>query len=47
MKYADMVGLEKILSNIEKFSQEDKRFWSPTKLLQDLVNKGKNFDSLN
>jgi 3-hydroxyacyl-CoA dehydrogenase len=47
MKYADMVGLEKILSNIEKFSQEDKRFWSPPQLLQDLVNKGKNFDSLN
>ena len=47
MKYADMVGLEKILSNIEKFSQEDKRFWSPPQLLQDLVSKGKNFDSLN
>ena len=47
MKYADMIGLDKILSNIQKFSEEDKRFWSPPQLLIDLVSKGANFDSLN
>ena len=47
MKYADMTGLDKILSNIQKFSEEDKRFWSPPQLLIDLVSKGANFDSLN
>ncbi len=47
MKYADMIGLDKVLANIEKFYQEDKRFWSPPQLLQDLVNNGRNFDSLN
>jgi len=47
MKYADMIGLDKILSNIKKFSEDDKRFWSPPQLLIDLVSKGANFDSLN
>ena len=47
MKYADMIGLDKILSNIKKFSEDDKRFWSPPQLLIDLVSKGTNFDSLN
>ena len=47
MKYADMIGLDKILSNIQKFSEEDKRFWSPPQLLIDLISKGANFDSLN
>ena len=47
MKYADMIGLDKVLANIQKFYQEDKRFWSPPELLQELVNNGKNFDSLN
>ena len=47
MKYADMIGLDKVLSNIQKFSEEDKRFWSPPQLLIDLVSKGANFDSLN
>ena len=47
MKYADMIGLDKILKNIQKYSQEDPRFWSPPKLLEDLVKQNKNFDSLN
>lgn len=47
MKYADMVGLDKILSNIKKFSEEDCRFWSPPELLIELVKNNKNFDSLN
>ncbi len=47
MKYADMIGLDKILKNIQKYSEEDARFWSPPKLLEDLVKQNKNFDSLN
>ena len=47
MKYADMIGLDKILKNIKKYSEEDPRFWSPPKLLEDLVKQNKNFDSLN
>ena len=47
MKYADMIGLDKILLNIQKFSEADSRFWSPPQLLIDLVDKNKNFDSLN
>ena len=47
MKYADMIGLDKILKNIQKYSEEDSRFWSPPKLLEDLVKQNKNFDSLN
>ena len=47
MKYADMIGLDKILQNIQKYSKEDTRFWAPPKLLEDLVKQNKNFDSLN
>ena len=47
MKYADMIGLDKILKNIQKYSEEDPRFWSTPKLLEDLVKQNKNFDSLN
>ncbi len=47
MKYADMIGLDKILKKIQKYSEEDPRFWSPPKLLEDLVKQNKNFDSLN
>ena len=47
MKYADMTGLDKILKNIKKYSEEDPRFWAPPKLLEDLVKQNKNFDSLN
>ena len=47
MKYADMIGLDKILLNIQKFFEADSRFWTPPQLLMDLVDKNKNFDSLN
>ena len=47
MKYADMIGLDKILKNILKYSEEDPRFWALPKLLEDLVKQNKNFDSLN
>ena len=42
-----MIGLDKILKNIQKYSVEDQRFWAPPKLLEDLVKQNKNFDSLN
>ena len=47
MKYADMVGLDKILADITEFAKEDALFWKPAALLQKLVAEGKNFDSLN
>ena len=47
MKYADIIGLDKILKNIQKYSEEDTRFWAPPKLLEDLVKQNKNFDSMN
>jgi 3-hydroxyacyl-CoA dehydrogenase len=47
MKYADMLGLKKVLASIRKFEKEDARFWKPAQLLVDLVEKGETFDSLN
>ncbi|MGE8317095.1 MAG: 3-hydroxyacyl-CoA dehydrogenase NAD-binding domain-containing protein [Comamonas sp.] len=47
MKYADMVGLDKVLADVQAFAKEDPLFWQPAPLLQKLVAEGKNFDSLN
>ena len=47
MKYADMVGLPKVLADIQEFAKEDPLFWQPSPLLVELVAKGANFDSLN
>ncbi|MFT3814845.1 MAG: 3-hydroxyacyl-CoA dehydrogenase NAD-binding domain-containing protein [Acidovorax sp.] len=47
MKYADMVGLPRVLADIEAFAKEDPLFWKPAPLLQKLVAEGRNFDSLN
>jgi 3-hydroxyacyl-CoA dehydrogenase len=47
MKYADMVGLENILADIQAFAKQDPLFWQPSPLLLQLVKDGKNFDSLN
>lgn len=47
MKYADMVGLENILSDINDYSKEDPVFWKPSPLLVQLVKEGRTFDSLN
>lgn len=47
MKYADMVGLNVILEDIQSFAKEDPVFWKPSPLLLRLVQEGKNFDSLN
>lgn len=47
MKYADMIGLENVLANIQQHAKEDSNYWKPSPLLSDLVSKGKNFESLN
>ncbi len=47
MKYADMMGLDKVLASIREFEKEDGYFWRPANLLVDLVEKGATFDSLN
>ncbi|MEG0975540.1 MAG: 3-hydroxyacyl-CoA dehydrogenase NAD-binding domain-containing protein [Comamonas sp.] len=47
MKWADMVGLDKILADIKEFAKEDALFWKPSPLLVELVEKGENFESLN
>ncbi|MFM0174374.1 3-hydroxyacyl-CoA dehydrogenase NAD-binding domain-containing protein [Paraburkholderia sediminicola] len=47
MKYADMVGLPKILADIREFAKEDPLFWKPSPLLVELVERGADFASLN
>ena len=47
MKYADMVGLPKILEDIRAYAKEDPLFWKPAPLLEKLVAEGKDFSSLN
>jgi 3-hydroxyacyl-CoA dehydrogenase len=47
MKYADSIGLDRVLADIREFAQEDPLFWQPSPLLVELVTQGRNFDSLN
>jgi len=47
MKYADTVGLPKILADIREFAKEDPLFWQPSPLLVELVERGEDFASLN
>ncbi len=47
MKYADTVGLAKVLADIREFAKEDPLFWQPSPLLVDLVERGADFSSLN
>jgi 3-hydroxyacyl-CoA dehydrogenase len=47
MRYADMVGLPKILADIREFAKEDPLFWQPSPLLVELVERGADFASLN
>jgi 3-hydroxyacyl-CoA dehydrogenase len=47
MHYADTVGLDKILADIQEFAKEDPLFWKPSPLLVELVERGANFASLN
>ncbi|CAB3681564.1 3-hydroxyacyl-CoA dehydrogenase NAD-binding domain-containing protein [Paraburkholderia rhynchosiae] len=47
MKYADMVGLPRILADIREFAKEDPLFWQASPLLIELVERGADFASLN
>ena len=47
MKYADTLGLDRVLADIREFAQEDPLFWQPSPLLVELVTQDRNFDSLN
>jgi 3-hydroxyacyl-CoA dehydrogenase len=47
MKYADMVGLPQVLADIREFAKEDPLFWQPSPLLVELVERRRDFDSLN
>ncbi|MDM0017677.1 3-hydroxyacyl-CoA dehydrogenase NAD-binding domain-containing protein [Variovorax saccharolyticus] len=47
MKYADMVGLPKVLADIQEFAKQDPVFWKPSPLLVELVERGADFASLN
>jgi 3-hydroxyacyl-CoA dehydrogenase len=47
MKYADTIGLDRVLADIREFAHEDPLFWQPSPLLVELVAQGRNFDSLN
>jgi 3-hydroxyacyl-CoA dehydrogenase len=47
MHYADSIGLDHILANVRAFAAEDPLFWKPSPLLEDLVARGANFNSLN
>ncbi|MBY0410783.1 MAG: enoyl-CoA hydratase/isomerase family protein [Burkholderiaceae bacterium] len=47
MQWADTYGLPQLLADIEAFAKEDALFWQPSPLLVQLVQEGRNFDSLN
>jgi 3-hydroxyacyl-CoA dehydrogenase len=47
MQYADSIGLDQVLADIRAFAEEDPVFWKASPLLVDLVERGKNFASLN
>ena len=47
MKYADSVGLDTVLADIRSFAKEDPVFWKPSPLLVELVEQGRDFESLN
>lgn len=47
MKWADLTGLDAVLSSIRSFVEEDGYFWEPAPLLVDLVAQDASFDSLN
>jgi len=47
LKWADIVGLDGLLSDIKTYAQEDDYFWQPAPLLEKLVAEGRTFDDLN
>ncbi|MBT3141643.1 3-hydroxyacyl-CoA dehydrogenase NAD-binding domain-containing protein [Falsiruegeria litorea] len=47
LKWADMVGLPGLLSDMQDWAKEDGYFWQPAPLLEELVAEGRTFDDLN
>ncbi|CAL8479796.1 3-hydroxyacyl-CoA dehydrogenase NAD-binding domain-containing protein [Caballeronia sp. S22] len=47
MKYADSIGLAKVLADIREFAQEAPIFWKPSPLIVGLVEQGETLASLN
>jgi 3-hydroxyacyl-CoA dehydrogenase len=47
LKWADMVGLPGLLSDMQEWAKEDGYFWQPAPLLEKLVAEGRTFDDLN
>ena len=43
MKYADLVGLGKVLERVQEFHQRFGYHWQPAGLLERLAREGKNF----
>jgi 3-hydroxyacyl-CoA dehydrogenase len=47
MHYADRVGLDRILASLRAYAKENPHFWKPSPLIEDLVARGADFNSLN
>lgn len=47
LMWADIVGLEGLLADIQSYSSEDPDFWAPAPLLETLVAEGRTFNDLN
>ncbi len=47
LHYADSVGLDRVLTDIRSYAEEDPAFWKPSPLLVQLAESGRNFASLN
>lgn len=47
MKYADTLGLPKVLADLREFEREDPLFWRPSSLLVERADAGADFDGLN
>lgn len=47
LKWADLQGLDTVLTDIKAYAQDDAWFWQPAPLLEKLVAEGRTFDDLN
>lgn len=47
LKWADIVGLDGLLADINGYAEQDPYFWQPAPLLEKLVAEGRTFDDLN
>lgn len=47
MKYADDIGLPKVVAMLGRLSKEDPHFWTPSQLLVRLADQGQALATLN